>query len=525
MKKALLSFLIAIGSPIFSSKTSILAFLALLFSCHLNAQETKRPNIIIFMVDDLGWQDLSEPFYHKKTPINERFHTPNIEGLANDAAKFTNAYASSVCTPTRVSLLTGMNAAHHRVTNWTHPTADKPTDAADDLLTPPDWNFNGLSPEPNILHTVHATPFPQLLKEDGYYTAHVGKAHWGAAGTPGSNPTNLGFMINVAGHSAGHPQSYYGKDNYGNMPGKASYQAVPDLTEFHGTDTFLTEALTQKAIQAIKEPIRRNVPFFLNLSHYAVHVPIQADPRFVQKYLDLGLDSTEAAYSSLVEGFDKSMGDITRFLKEEGIYDNTVIIFLSDNGGLSLVPQRSGQKHMQNLPLKAGKGSLYEGGIRIPLLIKNTGKHQGVSIEQAVIIEDLFTTVLEMAQVNEYKLVQEVDGRSLLPLLKNEVDKSWDNRPLIWNYPHKWIPEDGNGINYFSAIRQGDFKLLYDQKYGKFELYNLREDIGESTNLAESMTSKTDELIKLLADQLRRWDALTPVYKNTDKHIPYPDQL
>ena len=505
-------------------KIRFLLFVFLILSSSLYAQDQSRPNIIVFMVDDLGWQDLSEPFYKEKTIINERFHTPNIERLARESTKFTNAYATSVCTPTRISLLTGMNAAHHKVTNWTHPTANKPTDAEDEMLIPPDWNINGLSPVPNISHTVYATPLPQVLKENGYYTIHVGKAHWGAAGTPGADPTNLGFMVNVAGHSAGHPQSYYGKENYGTPPGKASYQAVPDLSEFHGTDTFLTEALTLKAIQSIKEPIRRKEPFFLNLSHYAVHVPIQPDPRFVQKYLDQGLDSIEAAYSSLVEGFDRSLGDVVAFLKEEGIYDNTVIIFMSDNGGLSLAPPRSGERHTQNLPLKAGKGSLYEGGIRIPLLIKKTDGKQAQS-KQPVIAEDLFPTILDFAQVKGGNLVQEIDGISLISVLEGRENRNWQDRALIWNYPHKWVPTDGHGINFFSAIRQGGYKLIYDMKRGKLELYNLKEDIGEQHDLASTMNTKTKELSKILSDQLRKWDALLPVYKSSGESIPYPDQL
>ncbi|OOG16305.1 sulfatase [Sphingobacterium sp. CZ-UAM] len=520
------------------SKNNSPFVLALLFSClgsWLHAQSVDkaqqlspndRPNIVVFFVDDLGWQDMSEPFYKVKTAINKKFHTPHLELLANDATKFTNAYATPVCTPSRVSFLTGLNAAHHRVTNWTNPKANTATDSKDELLNPPDWNINGLSPVPNIPHTIYATPFPSILKANGYYTIHIGKAHWGSAGTPGASPLNLGFMVNVAGHSAGHPQNYYGEQNYGNLPGKASYQAVPDLMEYHGTSTFLTEALTQEALKALEEPIRRKEPFFLHFSNYAVHVPIQPDPRFVQKYLDRGLDSTEAAYASLVEGYDKSMGDIVQFLKDKKLYDNTVIIFLSDNGGLSLSPPRSGEPHTQNLPLKAGKGSLYEGGIRIPLLIKQANIHQASNNPIPVIVEDLFPTILQMAKVTDYQLVQQQpDGKDLTPLMAHKADNSWNQRPLVWNVPNKWTVPDGPGINFFSAIRQGDYKLLYDMKQGKLELYNLREDIGELNNLAPQMKEKTSALSKLLSDQLRTWKAQLPTYKTTGQQIPYPDQI
>jgi arylsulfatase A-like enzyme len=278
--------------------------------------------------------------------------------------------------------------------------------------------MNGLSPVPNISRTVHATPFPKLLQAAGYATIHVGKAHWASMGTPGANPLNLGFQINIAGHAAGHPQSYLGRDNYGNLPGKASAQAVPDLEEYFGTDSFLTEALTLEAIKALEEPVKNHQPFFLNMAHYAVHTPIMADKRFVQKYYDQGLDSIEARYASLVEGVDKSLGDLMNWLDQKDIASNTIIMFMSDNGGLSLNPQRGGVAHTQNLPLRAGKGSLYEGGIRIPMLVKWPGKVTANSIaKQYVIVEDFFPSILAMAGIHNPKLVQTIDGRSFLPIL------------------------------------------------------------------------------------------------------------
>ena len=518
--------LISMLMTLFKNKSTL--FMLLMACTQLGwAQQQDQPNIVVFFVDDLGWQDTSEPFYKEKTSINKRFHTPHIEALARDAVKFTDAYATPVCTPSRVSFLTGLNAAHHKVTNWTNPKANTPTDNSDELLTPPDWNINGLSPIANVPKTIHATPFPSILKDHGYHTIHIGKAHWGSAGTPGASPLNLGFMINVAGHAAGHPQNYYGEKNYGNISGKASYQAVPDLMEYHGTATFLTEALTQEALKAIKEPIKRKEPFFLHFSNYAVHVPIQPDPRFVQKYLEMGLDSTEAAYSSLVEGYDKSMGDIVQFLKNQGVYDQTIIVFISDNGGLSLQPMRTGSNHTQNLPLKAGKGSLYEGGIRVPLLIKSIGQHQPKVNHTPVIIEDLFPTILDLAKIKQYDLIQQkLDGQSLVGLLSDRHENEhWENRSLIWNIPNKWTVPDGPGINFFSAIRQGDYKLLYDMKNGKLELYNLRDDIGEKNNLASKMKRKTKDLSTLLSEQLKIWNAQLPTYKSNNAPVLYPDQI
>ena len=221
------------------SNKCILLVLVFFYSQALLAQtrssnKGQRPNIILFFVDDMGWQDSSVPFWSQKTPRNKQFHTPNMEILAQEGMKFTNAYAAPVCTPTRASILSGMNPAHLGITNWTSPTKNNNSDAADDLFLPSAWNINGLSPQPGIERTAVATPFPSLLKDAGYFTIHVGKAHWASAGTPGANPQNMGFMVNISGHAAGHPQSYYATDNFGNLPGKATVQAVPDLEEYFG---------------------------------------------------------------------------------------------------------------------------------------------------------------------------------------------------------------------------------------------------------------------------------------------------
>ncbi len=483
-----------------------------------------KPNIIVFLVDDMGWQDCSVPFDQTKSALNQRYHTPNMEKLASQGMKFTNAYATPVCTPTRTSLLTGMNAAHHGVTNWTSPQRNNSSDNPDTQMQAVDWNINGLSPVPNIPKTVYATPFPKLLAQAGYYTIHVGKAHWASMGTPGANPHNMGFHVNIAGHAAGHPQSYLAKDNYGNLPGKASAQAVPDLEEYFGTDSFLTEALTLEAIKALEQPVKNQQPFFLNMAHYAVHTPIMADKRFVQKYYDQGLDSIEARYASLVEGMDKSLGDIMHWLDQKGIASNTIIMFLSDNGGLSLKPQRTGVAHTQNLPLRAGKGSVYEGGIRIPMLVKWPGKVSANSIaKQYVMVEDFFPSILAMAGIKNPKLVQTIDGKSFMPILNDPLFQD-STRSLVWHYPNKWIPNDGPGINYFSAIRQGNWKLVYNQRNGKKELYHLSQDLGETKDLANDYPKKVQALSQELTQQLMQWKAKMPIVISTGKPVPFPSE-
>ena len=180
-----------------------------------------RPNIILFLVDDMGWMDTSVPFADSTQSRNRLFKTPNMERLAGMGTRFAHAYATPVCTPTRISLLTGMNAAQHGVTNWTSPWKNDPTDSPDEQFSPAPWRVNGLSPIAGIPGTVHATPLPQLLKEAGYFTIHVGKAHWGPMGTPGANPYNLGFMVNISGHSAGHPPKFFGRTKFWQPTGQS----------------------------------------------------------------------------------------------------------------------------------------------------------------------------------------------------------------------------------------------------------------------------------------------------------------
>ena len=229
----------------------------------LQAQEQKpaakdeRPNIIFFLVDDMGWQDTSVPFWTKKTFYNERYETPNMERLARQGMMFTQAYTSSVSSPTRASLLTGANAARHRVTNWTLER-DKQTDAASGTLTLPDWNYNGVAQSGDINNTFRATSFVQQLKDNGYHTIHCGKAHWGAIDTPGEDPHHFGFEVNIAGHAAGGPATYLSERNYGHDAEGTPVNlfAIPGLEEYWGTGTFLTEALTREALKAYADDVR-----------------------------------------------------------------------------------------------------------------------------------------------------------------------------------------------------------------------------------------------------------------------------
>ena len=492
-----------------------------LVSCNKNSPQ--QPNIIVFLVDDMGWQDTSEPFWTEKTPLNDKYHTPNLERLADQGMKFTQAYACAVCSPTRVSLMTGMNAARHRVTNWTLKR-NSSNDAKDDLLNFPEWNVNGLQPSDTIENAVNSTTLPQILQENGYFTIHSGKAHFGAISTPGENPSNLGFNINIAGHAAGAPRSYQGLNNYGNDEnGQAeNVWSVPGLGKYHGKDINLTDALTREAIIAMDSAQKLGKPFYLYLAHYAVHTPIQPDHRFVQKYYDRGLDSTEAKYASMIEGIDQSLGDLMDYVEKNKLADNTIILFMSDNGGLSAVA-RGGEPHTHNLPLNSGKGSAYEGGIREPMIVKWPGVTQASTVvDDYVIIEDFFPSILEMAGIDNYETVQQVDGLSFVPLLNN-TRTILEDRDLFWHYPNKW-GATGPGIGTSSTIRSGDWKLIYFYKDQHFELYNIAEDIGEHHNLAEKFPEKTKELAVKLGNYLRSVAAQRPVFKKTGKPVDWPDE-
>lgn len=508
-------------------KLLILALLVAKATLFAQNQKSIRPNIIVFMVDDMGWMDTSVPFYDSIMPLNKRYHTPNMERLAQTGMKFTDAYAQPVCTPSRVSFMTGMNASRTHVTNWTSPLKNNDADEKDEQFEPLEWNMNGLSSNAETERTVFATPFPQLLKDAGYFTIHIGKAHWGAMGTPGANPYNLGFMVNIAGHSGGHPQSYLSEQNYGNMPGKAQVQAVPDLEEYFKTGNFLSEALTQEALKTMETPIARKEPFYLNMAHYAVHTPIMADPRFVQKYYDAGLDSTEARYASLVEGMDKSLGDIMDYLKKKAVEKNTIIIFISDNGGLDH-HQRGGAINTHNYPLRSGKGSVYEGGIREPMIVKWPDVTNAGSVNKnPVIIEDFFPSILEMAGVKPAKILQKTDGQSFVKYLKNPQLKE-PERPLVFHYPNKWINLTANeklGINYFTALRLGNWKLLYNMRNREFELYDLAHDIREANNLAGKYPGTVKKLAVVLGKTLKERNAQLPLEKASGKMIPFPDEV
>lgn len=489
-------------------------------------QADKRPNIILFLVDDMGWEDTSLPFWTQKTHYNQMYETPNMERLSQQGMMFTQAYASSISSPTRCSLITGTNAARHKVTNWTLQK-NKATDRPSQVLQLPDWNYNGVCQVAGINNTYQASSFVQLLKNSGYHTIHCGKAHFGAIDTPGENPLHMGFEVNIAGHAAGGLASYLGEENYGHtQAGKpVSLMAVPGLEKYWGTETFVTEALTQEALKALDKAKRIEQPFYLYMSHYAIHVPINKDMRFYQKYIDKGMTAKEAAYATLIEGMDKSLGSLMDWLDANGEANNTIILFMGDNGGLSSEPNwRDGQPHTQNYPLNSGKGSAYEGGIREPMIVSWPGVVKPhTTCSNYLLIEDFFPTILEMAQVKRYETIQPIDGISFVPLLKQSGNPS-KGRSLHWNCPNIW-GNNGPGIGSTCTVRKEDWKLIYYYESGKKELFNICNDIGEKSDVSAQHPKVVKQLSKDLGAYLRKVGGQRPSFKATGKPCPWPDEL
>ena len=305
------------------------ALTPLLLAAGTLACTQEKPNVVLFVVDDMGPMDTSVPFLTDPNgapvqyPLNHRYHTPNMERLSNQGIRFSQFYAQSVSSPSRCSLLTGQDAARHRTTNWIRSEFNNR-----DEYGPYDWNWQGLRRADYLL--------PRLMRDAGYRTIHVGKAHLGPIGSEAEWPDSLGFDINIAGSSIGEPGSYLGENGYGLLRGTRS-RAVPGLEKYHGTNTFLTEALTLEALEAAGQAIDQEQPFFLYLSHYAVHNPFEVDRRFAGHYQADSLENREAlGYATLVEGMDKSLGDLLEFLERKGVADKTLIIFLGDNDEGSL---------------------------------------------------------------------------------------------------------------------------------------------------------------------------------------------
>lgn len=512
------------------------------FSGSAFAQETRpdltpsqeHPNIILFLVDDMGWQETSVPFYKEETPLNRRYNTPNMEKMAQNGVKFMQAYACAISSPTRCSLMSGMNAARHRVTNWTLEYNTQ-TDAGSSVIQLPSWNFNGIQPAAkatahDLANGTPITAFPEILQKAGYYTIHCGKAHFGSKTTAGANPSNFGFDVNIAGDANGGPGSYLAENEYG-----SGAFHVSGLEEYYDKGTFLTEALTLEALKAIEKPIAENKPFYLYMSHYAIHTPYDADQRFTPNYtnkyddfLGANLNRDEINHAALIEGMDKSLGDILKYLEDHpNVAKNTVVLFMADNGGQAIGPRQGTQNRQQNYPARGGKGSAYEGGVHEPMMLywpSNDKVQPGTENQSRIMIEDFFPTILDLAGVENYETVQTVDGKSFADILRDpSIERTRTN---IWHFPNLWgeSQDKAEGYGAYSAILKGDYRMIYFWESQERRLYNIKEDIGEQNNLAKAEPELLKELSKELTDSLKAYNAQRPSYKETGEVIPWPDE-
>ena len=447
---------------------SILLLAHLLSAC---GQEHVPPNIILIVVDDLGYSDLH-------CYGNELVETPHIDRLAAEGIRFTTAYAScTVCSPTRASLMTGRNPVTVDITDWIpgYQIYRGGPRSEEMLITP---SFNQQLPLDEIT-------LAEKLSEAGYISASIGKWHLGGEGYL---PTNQGFDLNVAGYDKGAPPSYY-------YPYLSEYRK-DSITPLALTDDslYLTDRLTNEAIQFIDK--NREKPFFLYLPFYNVHTPLEGRPDLLKKYearlADHQNDSIQRNphFLAMTEAVDMNVGRIMKFLKEEGIDENTVVIFTSDNGGL-LLRNENFIRASWNHPLREGKGTLYEGGLRIPAMVRWPGTIEAGSISEEMIIStDMYPTVAELAGI---AVDHEIEGLSLVPhLLRSET---LQRETLYWHYPHYHLGMPGG------AIRDGDFKLIEYFETGEVELYNLRNDQQELHNLATEFPAKAEEL----RQKLQRW--------------------
>ena len=484
------------------------------------AHAADRPNVIVFLVDDMGPLDTSVPFLTdaegqpKRYPLNDFYRTPSMERLASQGIRFSTFYAMSVCSPTRTSLLTGQNAARHRVTQWINSEKDNRGP-----FGPPDWRWVGVQDA--------AITLPGVLRTAGYRTIFVGKAHFGPCGEPSEWPDNLGFDVNIAGCSWGQPGSYYGEDGYGHLKGNKR-RAVPHLDTYHGSETFLSEALTREAKTQISEAVAAGAPFFLDFAHYAVHSPFQSDPRFAEHYAESGKPKNAQAYATLIEGMDKSLGDVLDHLEELGIAENTLVLFLADNG--SDAPLGPTHDHASSFPLRAKKGTHYEGGMRVPFIAawakpdpdNHWQQHlpiaAGAIQQQLGTVMDIYPTVLDVAGV-EPPADHPTDGVSLGPQLAGKPNPARGERFLM-HFPHS------HRSSYFTAFRDGDWKLVYhylpEQNPAKvrYELFNLKDDPYEKQNLAATEPVMLRQMTAAMIAALNAEQALYPVTNDGNELRP-----
>ncbi|MFK7790324.1 MAG: sulfatase [Phycisphaeraceae bacterium] len=501
----------------------------ILFSCigllltglTLASHAADQPNVVVFLVDDMGPMDTSVPFMvgedgePKRYPLNDFYRTPSMERLAKQGTRLSQFYAMSVCSPTRTSIITGQNSARHQVTQWIRSESNNKGP-----FGPDQWNWTGVD-DP-------ATTLPSLLKKQGYRTIYIGKAHFGPLGEPTQSPKGVGYDVNVAGWSWGQPGSYYGQDGYGHIKGRKN-RAVPDLEKYHGTDTFLTDALTREGIAAMDDAIQKDEPFFLHFAPYAVHTPFQSNPKYAPNYADSGKDKKAQAYATLIESMDTALGELMDHLEKQGVAENTLILFLGDNGGDA--PLGPTHQHNSSFPLRAKKGTHYEGGMRTPFIAawakpdaSNKWQQQlpiaqGVINQQLGTVMDLYPTILNLVGAKPAS-GHVVDGYDLAKQIKSTTPNTERPNRFLMHFPHS------HRSSYYTVLRVGDWKLIYhyfpemNPAKTRYELFNLKDDPFEKNNLADKEPTKVKRLINAMVKQLDEEGALYPVDKQGNELRP-----
>ena len=452
--------------------------------CGEQTTPSNQPNIVLILADDLGWADLG----CYGADLHE---TPNIDRLARLGVRFTNAYAASpVCSPTRASIMTGKHPARLHRTTWYGDAVD------------PSVNREK-NPKLIVPHSEHNLPHEEVtvaevLKGAGYATVHLGKWH---LGDPEHYPQTQGFDVNVGGTFSGCPASFFHPfiDADGNP--------MPNL-QTGAEGEYLTDRLTDEALTILDQ--QRSRPFFLSLNYYSVHTPIEGKPELVERYrqdVTPGLLHQNPTYAAMVHSLDESVGRILEKLDTLDIADQTAVILFSDNGGAHYHYQYKNQTITNNSPLREGKGTLYEGGTRVPLIVRWPGISQAETVcREPVTSTDLYPTILDIASLpGDPEHNATVDGRSLVPLLK-EPAGTLERDALYWHFPHYYY-----GMNRpVSSICAGDWKLMEYLEDGRVELYDLEDDLGEKKDLAAELPAKADELRRQL-HAWRRWiDAPMP---------------
>ncbi len=441
-----------------------------------------QPNVVLFLVDDLGWTDVG--FMGSKY-----YETPNIDKLSGQGVVFTNAYAAcSVCSPTRASIQTGRYPARIGVTDWIRARFQL---GSSEVKAPQPYEENGdkklRTPSNPYWMELSEVTIAEVLKKAGYFTCHIGKWH---LGPDDYYPEKQGYDLNIAGCDMGQPVNYF--DPYSDKKGVT----FPNLKPRRDGE-YLTDRLSVELKTVIEG--HKNKPFFINMCTYAVHTPLMAKPESINKYKlksHVG-GQKNPVYASMVESMDESLGILMKTLQDNGLADNTIVIFLSDNGGL-IGPT-------DNTPLRSGKGYPYEGGIRVPMIIYWNGKLKAGSVsELPVSTVDILPTICAMTRTALPKTT--LDGRDFSPAI---FGKKIKEVPLYWHFPHYREPD----ILPYSIIRDGDWKLIKRYEGTEFELFNLKNDFSETTDLSGKYPLKVTELNRKLGKWLKQTNAKLPVVK------------